>query len=102
MPSVDVEGLNIHYDQRGAGPDVALFHGIGGNTRLWRYQLERLSDSFRVTAWAAPGYGGSDDPDSAAWTMADYARTAAGPLGRGRAAGRGRGESMGGAAARKW
>lgn len=80
MPSVDVEGLNIHYDQRGAGPDVALFHGIGGNTRLWRYQLEGLSDSFRVTAWDAPGYGSSDDPDSADWAMADYARIAAGFL----------------------
>lgn len=80
MPSVDVEGLNIHYDQRGAGPDVALFHGIGGNTRLWRYQLEGLSDSFRVTAWDTPGYGGSDDPDGDDWTMADYARIAAGFL----------------------
>ncbi len=73
MVAVDVGGLAIHYDQRGAGQDVVLLHGIGGNTRLWRYQLEGLSDGFRVTAWDAPGYGGSDDPEGDGWTMADYA-----------------------------
>jgi len=80
MPAVDVEGLAIHYDQRGEGPDVVLLHGIGGNTRLWRYQLEGLSDEFRVTAWDAPGYGGSDDPDGDGWLMADYAAIANGFL----------------------
>jgi pimeloyl-ACP methyl ester carboxylesterase len=73
MPSVAVDGLGIHYDQRGSGPEVVLLHGIGGNTKLWRYQLEGLSDAFRVTAWDAPGYGGSDDPEGGEWTMADYA-----------------------------
>ena len=73
MPKVDVGGLWIHYDQRGTGPDVVLLHGIGGNTRLWRSQLEGLSDTFRVTAWDTPGYGGSDDPDGDDWAMADYA-----------------------------
>jgi pimeloyl-ACP methyl ester carboxylesterase len=73
MPTVDIDGLAIHFDQRGEGPEVVLLHGIGGNTRLWRYQLEGLSDEFRVTAWDAPGYGGSDDPAGDGWTMADYA-----------------------------
>ena len=50
-----------------------MLHGIGGNTRLWRYQLEGLSDRFRVMAWDTPGYGDSDDPDGDDWTMADYA-----------------------------
>ncbi len=74
MPRVDVEGLAIHYDQRGSGPDVVLLHGIGGNTRLWHHQLEGLSDSFTVTAWDAPGYGGSDAPDDDDWPMSRYAR----------------------------
>ncbi|MEZ4522051.1 MAG: alpha/beta fold hydrolase [Thermomicrobiales bacterium] len=73
MKTATVGGLAIHYDQRGAGPDVVLLHGIGGNTKLWRYQLEGLSDEFRVTAWDAPGYGESDDPDDDDWSMAGYA-----------------------------
>lgn len=72
MPTATVDGRSIYYDQRGDGPDVVLLHGIGGNTRLWRAQLEGLSDEFRVTAWDAPGYGGSDDPEGDQWTMADY------------------------------
>jgi pimeloyl-ACP methyl ester carboxylesterase len=80
MPQVDVDGLTIHYEQRGAGPRLVLLHGIGGNTELWRYQLEGLSDSFTVTAWDTPGYGRSDDPDRTDWEMADYAGRLAGLL----------------------
>ena len=80
MPHVNVDGLSIHYDQRGEGPDIVLLHGIGGNTKLWRYQLEGLSGGFRVTAWDAPGYGGSEDPDANDWTMAGYAERLAGFL----------------------
>lgn len=80
MPNVDVEGLAIHCVQRGEGPHLVLLHGIGGNTKLWRAQLEDLSDSFTVTAWDTPGYGGSDDPDDTNWEMADYAMRLAGLL----------------------
>lgn len=80
MPHVDVDGLAIHYAQHGAGPDLILLHGIGGNTRLWKAQLEGLSDSFTVTAWDTPGYGGSDDPGDTNWEMADYAARLAGFL----------------------
>jgi pimeloyl-ACP methyl ester carboxylesterase len=73
MSFASVDDLRIHYDQRGTGPQLVLLHGIGGNTRLWKYQLEGLSDDFTVTAWDAPGYGGSDDPDGDGWRMADYA-----------------------------
>ena len=80
MSRVNVDGLAIHYDQRGAGPHLVLLHGIGGNTKLWRPQLEELSDGFTVTAWDAPGYGGSDDPEETGWEMADYAARLAGFL----------------------
>lgn len=80
MPRVSVDGLTLHYDQRGVGSHLVLLHGIGGNTILWRAQLEDLSDDFTVTAWDAPGYGGSDDPADTNWEMGDYARRLAGFL----------------------
>jgi pimeloyl-ACP methyl ester carboxylesterase len=80
MPHVAVDGLTIHFVQRGVGPHLVLLHGIGGNTNLWRAQLEGLSDGFTVTAWDAPGYGGSADPDDGNWEMADYAGRLAGLL----------------------
>jgi 3-oxoadipate enol-lactonase len=39
-----------------------MLHGIGSNSRAFRYQLADLSDMFDVIAWDAPGYGQSEDP----------------------------------------
>jgi len=64
MPQVQLNDVVIHYEQAGeTGPTLVLLHGMGSNSRSWRYQLRDLSDEFRVIAWDAPGYGGSSDPD---------------------------------------
>ena len=57
---VDVNGIQISYRQTGAGPHLVLLHGLAGNARTWEIQFTSLSDSFRITAWDAPGYGVSD------------------------------------------
>jgi pimeloyl-ACP methyl ester carboxylesterase len=74
---VTVRGAAIAYDRAGAGPALVLLHGIGGTP--WRGQFAGLADAFTVTAWHAPGYGRSADPDGA-WAMADYAPALAGFL----------------------
>jgi pimeloyl-ACP methyl ester carboxylesterase len=60
---VDTPCGPISYLEAGAdlesGEALLLMHGIGGNARSWRAQLEGLSDRFRVIAWDAPGYGDS-------------------------------------------
>ncbi|MDA0340801.1 MAG: alpha/beta hydrolase [Proteobacteria bacterium] len=56
-----------------AGQALLLMHGIGGNARSWRAQLEGLSDRFRVIAWDAPGYGDSGPREP---TLAAYAGAA--------------------------
>src|SRR4051794_3998303 len=68
-----IRGLTVSYLTAGNdfGPPLVLLHGIGGNASQWRNQLNDLSDSYRVIAWDAPGYGESDDP-SGTWSMADY------------------------------
>jgi 3-oxoadipate enol-lactonase len=40
---------------------VLFLHGIGGNRRNWRPQLEFFAQRFRAAAWDARGYGDSDD-----------------------------------------
>lgn len=62
METVDVDGLLISYQRVGQGPPLVLFHGAGEDSRIWRPQLEGLSDDFTVFAWDAPGCGKSDDP----------------------------------------
>jgi len=45
----------------GRGPLVLFLHGIGGDRRHWRFQMEVFSRQYTAAAWDARGYGGSDD-----------------------------------------
>ena len=62
MEHLDVGGLRIAFQRRGHGPCLLLLHGAVSDSRVWRAQLESLSDAFTVVAWDAPGCGGSSDP----------------------------------------
>lgn len=62
MQTIDAGGHRIAYEREGEGPPVVLLHGYVGDRRMWRPQIEALSDEFSVVAWDAPGYGGSSDP----------------------------------------
>jgi pimeloyl-ACP methyl ester carboxylesterase len=55
---------------------LVLLHGFLCDSRVWRRELEDLSDRFRVVAWDAPGAGASDDP-SETFTIIDWARALA-------------------------
>lgn len=48
----------VSYREAGKGPAIVLLHGIGSSSAAWLCQLEALQ-GFRLIAWDAPGYGGS-------------------------------------------
>jgi 3-oxoadipate enol-lactonase len=51
-------------DVAGRGPLIVFLHGVGGNRRNWRRQVDHLADRFRCAALDLRGYGDSDDyPD---------------------------------------
>jgi len=77
MDHVEVGGLWVTYRQAGQGPPLVLLHGGLGDSREWRRQLEGLADDFTVTAWDAPGCGGSSDPPET-FRLPDYADCLAG------------------------
>jgi pimeloyl-ACP methyl ester carboxylesterase len=60
---VEAAGMRIGFDRRGEGPPLVLLHGLPGDGRVWRRQVEDLSDECTVVAWDAPGCGQSSDPD---------------------------------------
>src|SRR3954468_21877556 len=62
METVELAGLRIRYQRAGQGPPLVLLHGAYEDSRIWRRQLDALSDEFTVFAWDAPGCGRSDDP----------------------------------------
>ena len=62
MEAIEVAGLRIAFERAGVGPPLVLLHGIPGDGRLWRRQLEDLADEYTVVAWDAPGCGRSSAP----------------------------------------
>jgi len=77
VDQLDVGGLRVAYERKGAGPPLVLLHGFVGDSREWRPQIEALSDAFTVVAWDAPGSGQSSDPPES-FRMPDYADCLAG------------------------
>lgn len=76
MDTVEVHGLRIAFERRGAGPPLVLLHGGLSDHREWRAQLEELSDTYTVIAWDTPGCGASSPPP-ATFGMPDYAEALA-------------------------
>ncbi|MFN4130469.1 MAG: alpha/beta fold hydrolase, partial [Paracoccaceae bacterium] len=72
---VSVDGLKVHLQVAGSGPDLVLIHGANGNLREFTFALmDRLADRYRVIAVDRPGLGYSDPlPDNGA-SVAEQAR----------------------------
>lgn len=61
---VTVDGIRLHAEVRGSGPDLVLIHGASGNTRDFSFALmDRLAPHYRVIAFDRPGMGYSDALD---------------------------------------
>jgi pimeloyl-ACP methyl ester carboxylesterase len=73
MEQVDVDGTRICFERNGDGVPLLLLHGLPGDSRIWRRQLQSLADEFTVVAWDAPGCGRSSDPSEPSGTS-DVAR----------------------------
>ena len=50
----------IAYRETGTGQTLFFLHGMNGNSKSWENLFCFLSPSFRVIAWDAPSFGGSD------------------------------------------
>jgi pimeloyl-ACP methyl ester carboxylesterase len=64
MPKLTLaNGLRVHYQQVGTGPDLVLIHGLTGNLAVWHLHIvSELSDHFRVLTYDLRGHGMSDVP----------------------------------------
>jgi pimeloyl-ACP methyl ester carboxylesterase len=52
---------------------LVLLHGIGSGAASWVQQFEALSETRRVLAWDAPGYGASTSVEADSPAASDYA-----------------------------
>jgi 3-oxoadipate enol-lactonase len=59
VPHTNVNGVNLHYLQAGAGPDVVLLHAVTANMAVWLVSnlVDTLARDYRVTAYDLRGHG---------------------------------------------
>jgi pimeloyl-ACP methyl ester carboxylesterase len=80
MPKIVANGLAVHYQQVGQGPDVVMIHGLTGNLSIWYlYAMPALASEFRVTAYDLRGHGHSELTPSG-YSSAHFADDLAGLL----------------------
>lgn len=66
-----IEGLKVHYEVKGEGPDLLILHGWGTGLESFRPVIEDLSAHFKVWAIDFPGCGQTPEPDQV-WSVEDY------------------------------
>ena len=72
---ITVDGVRLHYIERGAGPVIVLLHGNGTMARDFVLSgvLDLLAKDHRVIAFDRPGFGFSERPRGRIWTAAAQA-----------------------------
>ena len=67
---IDVDGVHLHYVERGKGSPVVLLHGNNVSHADFSASglIDQLSKNHRVIAFDRPGYGHSNRPRDRLWT----------------------------------
>ena len=68
MPTLDRDGVKIHYDIAGSGPALILTHGYSSTGEMWAGQIAPLEPHFKVITWDMRGHGQSDYPADQAYS----------------------------------
>lgn len=66
----EVDGVKLHYLERGEGPPLVLLHGNGATVQdfILSGLLDAAAERYRVIAFDRPGFGYSERPRSTMWT----------------------------------
>lgn len=65
--------VKLFYEQKGQGAPVLLIHGFGASTFTWRYIAPALAADHKVIAVDLKGFGQSDKPFDARYSVFDQA-----------------------------
>ena len=68
MPTAEVGGVSLYYEEKGSGAPIVFVHGIPTDYRAWKEQTEPFSKGRRIIAvsrrYAAPNHREGDVSDS--------------------------------------
>ena len=67
---IEVNGVRLHYLERGSGEPLVLLHGNGSMIEDFESSglIKRASKNYRVIAFDRPGFGHSERPRNVVWT----------------------------------
>lgn len=63
MPTAKLNGIDIYYEDHGAGFPIVLSHGLGDSAELWSGLAEALADGYRVVSWDMRGHHRTEAPE---------------------------------------
>ena len=68
---MEVDGVSLHYLERGSGPVLVLLHGNAAMAQDYEAAglVDRLAQRYRVIAFDRPGFGYSSRPRGRFWTV---------------------------------
>ena len=75
MPTLNLNGANVFYNEYGKErkenhkQHLLFIHGLGSSSLAWRDILEALSGNFHTMAVDLIGFGVSDKPEKADYTI---------------------------------
>jgi pimeloyl-ACP methyl ester carboxylesterase len=68
---IDVNGVQLAYEERGAGMPLVLLHGFPFTRQMWERQITGLANRYRVIAPDLRGFGESSGTPSTVEELAD-------------------------------
>lgn len=78
VPTAELPGVTMFYEQFGTGDDLVFVAGGGGRGNNWqRYQVPEFSPRYRCTTFDNRGIGLTQCDEPLPWTIADMAADAA-------------------------
>lgn len=75
MARVKVNGVRLHYEERGEGPAVLFLHGTGASSFIWERMLPKVPPGRRLITYDRRGFGASTS--SSARSLRDHVDDAA-------------------------
>jgi 3-oxoadipate enol-lactonase len=62
MATVEVNGIEMHFEVEGSGESLVLIHGLGSSSLDWRNQVRHFASKYQVVAYDVRGHGRTDKP----------------------------------------
>jgi 3-oxoadipate enol-lactonase len=64
MPIARLNGIDINYEEHGAGTPLVLAHGYTASLEMWREQIDALAAKYRLVIYDTRGHGKTSAPAS--------------------------------------